>query len=118
MKMKKLLTVGLVLLFATAPLTAGDENAAIEPASAPEPPDIPPPVQSGEALEPEIIIRRTEDKIIKEYRVEGKLVMVKITPTVGPAYYLLDTDGDGELDAREDDSRSASIQQWLLFSWD
>jgi len=116
--MKKLLATGLVLLLTAFPLAAEDENTAMEPAIAPQPPELPLPIQSGEALEPEITIRKTEDKVIEEYRIEGKLVMLKVTPTIGPAYYLVDSDGDGELDVKEDDPRSANVQQWVLFSWD
>jgi len=90
----------------------------MEPVIAPEPPELPSQVQSGESLEPDVTIIKSEEKVIEEYRINGKLVMVKVTPTAGPAYYLLDSDGDGELDAREDDPRSANVQQWVLFSWD
>ncbi len=43
---------------------------------------------------------RTEDNgdVIEEYRVAGQLRMVKVTPPRGPAYYLIDDNGDGRLD--------------------
>ena len=43
--------------------------------------------------------------------------MVRITPRAGPPYYLLDLDGDGELDVEEDDISNISIPQWVLFRW-
>jgi len=115
-EMKKLVNLGLLLFLAVSPLAA--EEDVMEPAIAPEPPVLPPPVESGEALEPEVTIIKSEEKTVEEYRLNGKLVMVKITPAAGPAYYLVDSDGDGSLDAQENDPRSASVQQWVLFSWE
>ena len=115
-EMKKIVNLGLLLLLIVSPLAA--EEGASEPAIAPEPPELPPQVESGEALEPEVTIIKSEEKTVEEYRLDGKLVMVKITPAAGPAYYLIDSDGDGTLDAQENDPRSASVQQWEIFSWD
>jgi len=114
--MKKLINLGLLLCLVGSPLAA--EEGTVGPAIAPEPPELPPQVESGEVLEPEVTIIKSEEKTVEEYRVDGKLVMVKITPAAGPAYYLLDSDGDGTLDTQEDDPRSASVQQWEIFSWD
>ena len=88
---------------------------AVEP---PPPPELPPQVQSGQALEPDITIRKTEEETIEEYRLEGRLYMVKITPAAGPAYYMLDTDGNGELDTQEENVTDIAVPQWVLFSWD
>lgn len=83
----------------------------------PEAPSIPSAVYQGETVEPEITIVETEKELIYEYRVRGKLYMVKIQPQIGPPYYLMDTTGDGELDVREDRVWNNSIPQWVLFSW-
>ncbi len=115
-EMKKRINLALLLLLLSAPLLA--EEKAVEPAIAPEPPALPPQIESGEALEPEVTIIKSEEKTVEEYRLNGELVLVKITPAVGPAYYLVDSDGDGVLDAQEHDVRSESVQQWVLFSWE
>lgn len=114
--MKKLINLGLLLFFVSAPLLA--EEGAAGPAIAPEPPVLPLPLESGEALEPTVTIIKSEEKTVEEYRLNGKLVMIKITPAAGPAYYLVDSDGDGTLDEQEDDVRSASVQKWVIFSWE
>src|SRR5690554_4424649 len=76
----------LCLLLSAASVQAQEEFAPV-----PESPDIPPQVESGEPLEPDVtIIRRGED-IIEEYRINNRLYMVRIKPRIGPAYYLLDT---------------------------
>lgn len=82
------------------------------------PPELSDPIQSGQAIEPEVTIIRKEDQLIEEYRVNGSLYMVKITPSVGPAYYLIDQDGDGKLESRTSRLGSDSTaHQWILFQW-
>ncbi len=87
-------------------------------APAPEPPVLPEQVQSGETLEPEVTIIHKEQETVEEYRINGRLYQVKITPTKGAPYYLIDTDGDGELETRANDITQSQVPQWVLFSWD
>ena len=74
------------------PMMAAGIAVAQEPIDAPPPP---PPLQSGEALEPEVTIIQRNDEKVYEYRVSGRVYMVKVVPVVGPAYYFLDQNGDG-----------------------
>ena len=67
--------------------------------------------------EPEVRIIRKKDAVIEEYRVNGHLRYVKITPSVGKPYYMADTDGDGVLETREDDLSNPPINQWILLEW-
>ncbi|HED39913.1 MAG TPA: DUF2782 domain-containing protein [Chromatiales bacterium] len=68
--------------------------------------------------EPEITITRSQTEIIEEYRANGRLYMIKITPKKGFAYYLVDTDGDGSLDSRHNElDEGILIPRWTLFSW-
>jgi hypothetical protein len=86
--------------------------------AAPLPPDIPAPLQSGEPIEPDVTIIRKEDSMVEEYRINGNLYMVKITPAAGPAYYLIDRDGDGSMEWRTSTLGSdVVVPQWVLFSW-
>ncbi len=89
-----------------------------EPAPIPEPPELPRPVQDGEVLEPDITIIRKGKKTIQEFRKNGQLYMIRIKPAVGPAYYLIDTDGDGNMDVRQSDlDKESQINQWKLLEW-
>ncbi|AKH22205.1 hypothetical protein AAY24_10710 [Sedimenticola thiotaurini] len=100
------------MLLAPLPVLA-QESAAL-----PQPPEIPPQVESGEVLEPEVTIIESDKGTTEEYRISGRLYMVKITPVAGPPYYLLDSNGDGVLDVREEARPgNISIPQWVLFSW-
>jgi hypothetical protein len=88
-------------------------------APVPEPPELPMPVQSGDPIEPDITIIRKGKKTIQEFRKNGELYMVKIIPVIGPAYYLIDTNGDGNMDVRGSDlDKGTNINQWKLFEWD
>lgn len=80
-------------------------------------PNIPASPYPGEGIEPEVTITETETEVVTEYRIKGKLYMVKIDPLTGPAYYLFDTDGDGTLDRDDPPGPNLSVPQWLLFSW-
>ena len=54
--------------------------------------------------------------VIEEYRVAGQLKVVKITPLRGPAYYLMDRDGDGHLDSSKGEGPVSPVY-WKLFGW-
>ena len=51
--------------------------------------------------------------VIEQYRVNGQLRVVKVTPSRGPVYYLMDNDGDGQ----PDDDVPVSPVYWKLFEW-
>lgn len=106
----------LVTLTAALPCQAQtEESPRLEDLQdAPPPPDV---VQSGEPLEPEVTIIRKDTETLEEYRVAGKLYMVKVTPSVGPSYYMMDQDGDGKLELRKDRLDDYVIPQWVIFSW-
>lgn len=105
----------LLLSLVITPFAYSDET---DLAPAPEPPVLPEQVQSGETLEPDVTIIQKEQETVEEYRVNGRLYQVKITPTKGLPYYLIDTDGDGELETRANDITKSQVPQWVLFSWD
>ena len=67
--------------------------------------------------QPEVRIIRKKDSVIEEYRVNGRLRYVKITPSAGKPYYMIDTNGDGILDMRENDLDNPPINQWILLQW-
>lgn len=103
----------LILPAAQAQTAAEEEFEAV-----PAPPDLPDPLESGQPIEPEVTIIRSDKEVIEEYRVNGLLYKVKITPTVGKPYYLIDRDGDGRLESRREGIYDDGlVPQWVLFSW-
>jgi len=80
----------------------------------PEPESAPP----EEEEDVQVTIIRRKDAVIEEYRVNGELRAVKITPTYGEPYYLVDTDGSGHLQRRLSLSDGLRIPSWVIYSWD
>ena len=96
-------------------VAAQDRPPRLEPL--PEPPP-PPPGVAVDDLGPQVTItRRGEDKV-EEYRVNGKLYMIKVTPARGVPYYLVDREGDGKF-TRDDTFTGNNIRppMWVIFSW-
>lgn len=123
MNATKLFFIAIFAYFsAAAPMWAQERPAEGEAAEefpeAPLPPDLPDPIKSGEAIEPEVLIIKTDKAVIEEYRVNGKHYMSKITPSVGKPYYLVDRDGDGLMEARMSEIYDDFVvPQWVIFSW-
>ena len=81
----------------------------------PEPP--PPPAMSAEdaALEPEVTIKKREGETIEEYRINGQLYKVVVTPENAPPYTLIDHKGDGNM-TRIDapGAPQISVPMWVI----
>jgi hypothetical protein len=106
--------------FLTVALLASGLAMAEQPATQPVPnqPELPQQLQSGEPLEPEVTIIQRGTDTVYEYRSNGQLYMVRVIPFMGPPYFFLDSNGDGELDVRQyGDPRHLNVNQWMLFSW-
>ncbi|MBU0753432.1 MAG: DUF2782 domain-containing protein [Gammaproteobacteria bacterium] len=74
----------------------------------------PPPGLLDPALEPQVtIIKRGEDKV-EEFRLSGKLYMIKVTPPGGKAYYLVDEKGDGLMTRRESFESGNRVPMWVI----
>ena len=102
------------LLLAATALADGQKQLQ----DVPEPPKIPPPVQNGQPIEPQVTIIHKEGATIEEYRVNGRLFMIKVTPVVGKPYYLVDRNGDGRFEKRMGAvDPGVIVPQWVLFSW-
>ncbi|MBK9495633.1 MAG: hypothetical protein BWZ07_01339 [Alphaproteobacteria bacterium ADurb.BinA280] len=67
---------------------------------------------------PVVSIRRDESTgdVVEEYRQNGRIYMVKVTPQQGPAYALIDTNGDGKLD--KSDGEGVRPVYWTIYEWD
>ncbi|MGR8919575.1 MAG: DUF2782 domain-containing protein [Gammaproteobacteria bacterium] len=73
--------------------------------------------EEGET-EPEVTIIQRRDAVYEEYRLNGRLYMVKVKPVVGPPYYFVDRDGDGLMETRMNDrATQIDIPKWVIFSW-
>lgn len=101
----------LVLLSAVAlNVAAQTRPPKLEPI--PEPP--PPAGLSNESMEPQVTItKRGEDKV-EEFRMGGKLYMLKVTPPHGVAYYLVDNVGDGSWIRQDSRDSGLRVPMWVI----
>ena len=106
------------LLFAIA-LTAFAQQPPpppkLEPVPEPGPP--PPEIANDPELESQVTIIRHENETIEEYRVNGRLTMVKVTPRRGRPYYLVSDGADGTFVRRDSLDSGLKVPLWLLFSF-
>lgn len=113
--------VGFLLLAISfaAPVLAA-ENAARRPIPADLQPleEIPPPVISNEENpdEPQITIIKKKGETIEEYRINGQLYMMKVTPEHGVPYYLHKEDQDGSW-INDGPTPPMSIPKWTIFKF-
>jgi len=77
---------------------------------------LPPPPAMGGAVdnEPEVTITKEKVKTVEEYRVGGKLYMIKVIPKVGKPYYLVDDRGDGKFSRQESLDSGVRPPQWVI----
>jgi hypothetical protein len=66
---------------------------------------------------PEVTIFQRGEDTVTEYRISGKLYMVKVTPPHGRPYYLVDRKGNGQMIRDDNAGPMMSVPQWVITSW-
>ena len=117
--MRYLLAV--MLLAATFAAQAQSQPRAVPPGSRPldEPPPMPAATTPRDlAIAPATTTRIDGEVEITEYRVKGRLYMMKVKPKNGPGYTLMDNKGDGTF-SRQDHTLTPnnSVPQWVLLEF-
>ena len=103
----------IAVLFSAVALSVAAQGRPPKLEPIPEPPP-PPPGSLNESLEPQVtIIRRGEDKV-EEFRMSGKLYMLKVTPPQGVPYYLLDNAGDGTWSRQDSRDSGLRVPMWVI----
>jgi hypothetical protein len=83
---------------------------------APIPPKAPPP--AGDEGVPTVTIRDTDNgDRVEEYRQNGKVYMVRVTPKNGVPYALYDDDRDGRLDRSDAEKNDISPVYYTIYEW-
>ena len=104
------------LVFMVAlPVAAADRPGALQPV--PDPPPPPPGTQLDPALEPQVTILKRGTDTVEEYRMGGKLYMLKVTPAHGVPYYLVDEKGDGRMTRQDSLDFGVRPPLWVIHSW-
>lgn len=79
------------------------------------PPPPPPALNADEAPdEPQVTIIQEAEQTTEEYRMGGKLYMIKVTPKKGKPYYLVDDKGDGKFSRLEGLDSGVRPPRWII----
>lgn len=65
-------------------------------------------------LEPQVTITQKGEDKVEEFRIKGRLYMIKVTPPHGKSYYLIDTRGDGLMRRYDDLSPNFMVPMWVI----
>lgn len=72
--------------------------------------------EDAPSADPDVTIRQEGDKTVEEYRVNGFLYAIKVTPKKGKPYFLVRADGsDGKF--IRSDQPDMLIPAWEIFKW-
>jgi hypothetical protein len=79
-------------------------------------PEAPPSVDDsgGSPDEPQVTIKQRDDATVEEYRVNGRLYMMKITPKHGVPYYLVDRRGGGQFERLDTLDSGFTVPMWAI----
>jgi len=95
-----------------APAAFAQEAPESQAAAEPDP-------ESLQLLEEELpqvtVVKRGEDTVT-EFRMHGRLYLIKVTPPNGPEYYLIDREGRGQW-VRDDNAMHLAVPTWVLTRW-
>ena len=74
----------------------------------------PPGLAPDPALEPQVTITTRGENKVEEYRINGRLYAMKVTPPHGKPYFLIDTTGDGQMVRRDSLDSGLRVPQWVI----
>ena len=80
----------------------------------PEPPPPPPGLELDPSLEPQVTIQKRGGEVIEEFRIRGRLYMIKVTPSHGVPYYLIDEEGRGTMTRRDSYDTGTRPPMWVI----
>ncbi len=83
----------------------------------PEPPT-PPGIRDAGADEPRIRIAPADGDRVEEMRQNGRVIMLKVTPSHGVPYFLVDTTGSGNWMRRDSLDQGVRVPMWTIRTFD
>ncbi len=120
----KILIPAISLVWASAPVAQDKPELpdappppAVETQTEPAP--IPPKKKPHDQNVPVISITTDEEgQIVEEYKINGVTFMMRVTPKKGLPYYLIDIDGDGDLETSQfPDHLGPQPVHWKVLEW-
>lgn len=79
-----------------------------------EPLPPPPALDSATNDEPEVTITKQTEQTVEEFRANGRVYMIKITPKIGAPYYMVDDRGDGKFSRQESLDSGLRPPRWII----
>ena len=108
-------------------IAAGDALAQPTSTERPKPPtvpleDLPPPppmITTKPEPQPQVTTRTEGGQTIREYRINNRLYMMKVTPAHGKPYVLMDEKGDGTFTRLDSPITEGNLRvpQWVLMQF-
>jgi len=80
----------------------------------PEPPPPPPGMELDPSLEPQVTIQKRGTETVEEFRIGGRLYMIKVTPAGGVPFYMIDERGDGNFTRRDTYDTGTRPPMWVI----
>jgi hypothetical protein len=78
----------------------------------------PPALDANEPVdEPQVTITQKTEQTVEEFRVAGRLYMIKITPKEGKPYYLVDDVGDGKFARHDGLDSGVRPPRWVIHNF-
>lgn len=71
----------------------------------------------GTADEPQVTIKKRGEDTVEEYRVNGRLYMIKVTPKHGVPYYLVDRKGGGQFARMDTLDSGFTVPMWVILGF-
>ena len=85
----------------------------------PPPPEPPAGYELDPKLEPTVVNIRPKigEKGRQEYRLNGKLYMIRVTPEQGTPYFLIDEQGNGSYIRMSPQDSGLRVPMWVIFTF-
>ena len=118
--MRPLLMLGLLCLSLAGQAAPADGQRPPQAEASPPPdygPDVPSAQSPAPAPEPEVTIVEHDNATFEEYRLNGRLYKIKVTPKVGPPYYLVDEHGDNIWRRYEAAGPTLHVPRWVILEF-
>ena len=97
---------------AAKPKPAAGKPSNLQPL--PEPPPPPPGFELDPSLEPQVTIQKRGTQTVEEFRIRGRLYMIKVTPAHGVPYYLIDENGRGDFARFDSYDTGTRPPMWVI----
>jgi Protein of unknown function (DUF2782) len=108
----------MLILLSLIALPAAAQSPSLPAGLQPVPEPPPPPVGTvDQDVEPQVTITQRNGNKEEEYRVNGKLYMIKVTPPHGVPYYLVDEQGGGVMTRMNTLTSGTRPPMWVIKRW-